>query len=203
MKNPRAAQRTKATQGETASDSHVCPWWVGYLLLFPLRRLVEDPGKILGPHVRTGMTVLEPGCAMGFFSLPLARMVGPQGRVICVDVEPRMIARLRRRAHRAGLADRIDASICARDDLGIDRRRGEVDLVVAIHVVHEVLDQKMLLTQLFDALRPGGRLLVLEPKGHVKEHDFQRTLKVAGATGLRELSPPGVRGDHTALLEKP
>ena len=72
----------------------VCPWWIGYLLASPLRRLLQDPAAILGPYVAEGMTVLEPGPGMGFFTLDIARKLGPCGRVIAVDVEPRMIERL-------------------------------------------------------------------------------------------------------------
>ena len=54
----------------------VCPWWMGYLLACPLRRFFEDPAKILATYVREGMTVLEPGPGMGFFTLELARRVG-------------------------------------------------------------------------------------------------------------------------------
>ena len=54
------------------------------------------------------MTVLEPGPGMGFFTLELARLVGPEGRVIAVEVQPQMIAGLRRRAERATLIDRIE-----------------------------------------------------------------------------------------------
>ena len=49
---------------------HVCPPWMGRLLLNPLRKLVESPKKIFAPFVKEGMVVLEPGCAMGFFTLP-------------------------------------------------------------------------------------------------------------------------------------
>ena len=91
----------------------VCPWWLGPLLANPLRRLVQDPAAILAPHVREGMTVLEPGCGMGFFSLPLARLVGPGGRVVCVDLQRKMIEGLRRRAKRAGLLDPLVLSLIA------------------------------------------------------------------------------------------
>ena len=70
---------------------HVCPPWVGRLLLNPLRMLVENPNKIFAPFVKEGMVVLEPGCAMGFFTLPLARMVGPEGKVVAVDVAYRTV----------------------------------------------------------------------------------------------------------------
>lgn len=87
----------------------VCPWWIGWFLASPFRRLVLDPAPIVAPYVRAGMTVLEPGPGMGFFMLELARLAGHSGRVVAVDVQPRMIAWLRRRARRAGLADRIAA----------------------------------------------------------------------------------------------
>ena len=52
----------------------VCPWWLGYLLASPVRRwMAENPESLLAPYVREGMTVLEPGPGMGFFTLPLAR----------------------------------------------------------------------------------------------------------------------------------
>ena len=87
---------------------HVCPPWVGYLLLLnPVRKILENPNRILGPLVQEGMVVLEPGCAMGYFTLPLARMVGSSGRVLAVDIQPKMLSILVRRAQKAGLADRI------------------------------------------------------------------------------------------------
>jgi len=56
----------------------VCPWWLGYFLASPVRRWLmrEDPAQILAPYVREGMTVLEPGPGMGFFTLELAMRVG-------------------------------------------------------------------------------------------------------------------------------
>ena len=65
----------------------ICPTWVGYLLLSPLRKLLENPDKILRCFIREGMTVLEPGCDMGYFTLPVARMVGPRGKVVAVDLQ--------------------------------------------------------------------------------------------------------------------
>src|ERR1022692_3696772 len=56
------------------------------------------PAKILAPYVCEGMTVLEPGPGMGFFTLELARRVGASGRVVAVDIQPRMLDRLKRPA---------------------------------------------------------------------------------------------------------
>ena len=88
--------------------ARICPPWKGYLLLNPLRKLLENPNKILGQFVREGMTVLEPGCGMGYFTLPLARLVGPEGRVVAVEIQPKMLSALERRARKAGLLSRIE-----------------------------------------------------------------------------------------------
>ena len=80
-----------------------CPWWAGYLIASPIRKLWQDPAQILKPYIRAGMTAVEPGPGMGFFTLEIAKLVGPSGRVVAVDVEPRMIERLKRRARKAGL----------------------------------------------------------------------------------------------------
>jgi ubiquinone/menaquinone biosynthesis C-methylase UbiE len=102
----------------------VCPWWLGYLLASPVRRLLHDPARILAPHVREGMAVLEPGPGMGFFTLELARRVGPSGRVVAIDVQPRMLAGLRRRAARASLERRIETRQARPDSLGVEDLAG-------------------------------------------------------------------------------
>src|SRR6266849_3928597 len=122
-------------QDGTRMSHPVCPWWLGYLLLLPIRRIRQNPRKLLGALVREGMTVLEPGPGMGFFSLDLARMVGPGGRVVAVDLQERMVKVLSRRALKAGLADRIDIRRAEPDRLGVEDLAGRVDLVLAIFVV--------------------------------------------------------------------
>ena len=69
----------------------VCPLWVGYLLASPIRKLLQNPKKILSPYIEEDMKVLDIGCAMGFFSIPLARLIGSNGKVICVDMQKKMI----------------------------------------------------------------------------------------------------------------
>ena len=98
---------------------HVCPVWVGYLLASPLRKLIDNPVKELSPYISRGMTVLDVGCAMGFFSLPMARMVGSQGKVICVDLQEKMVQNLYRRAKKKNIHGRIEARVCSSDHLNI------------------------------------------------------------------------------------
>jgi ubiquinone/menaquinone biosynthesis C-methylase UbiE len=178
----------------------VCPWWFGYFLLVPLRRLFQDPVEILRPHVGEGMTVLEAGPGMGFFTLDLARLVGPKGLVVAVDVQPRMLAVLTRRARNAGLAQRIEARLARADGLGVEDLAGRVGFVLAFAVVHEMADPGRFFAEAARALAPGGRMLLAEPSGHVKEAEFAATLEAARHAGLAHLASPRIAGSRTAVL---
>lgn len=184
----------------TATAHRVCPWWIGYLLLVPLRRIGQDPRKILSPHVAEGMTVLEPGPGMGFFTLELARLVGPAGHVVAVDLQPKMLAGLRRRAERKGLGGRIETREATPSSLGVEDLAGKIGFVLAFALVHEVADVGGFFRQIASALAPGGRVLVAEPRGHVSERDFDETLQAAAAARLAVVGRPAIRGSRTALL---
>ncbi len=179
----------------------VCPWWIGYLLVSPLRRLVQDPASVLAPFVREGMTVLEPGPGMGFFTLEAARRVGSRGRVVAVDLQPRMLAALRRRAARAGLAGRIEAREARPESLGVDDLAGRVDLVLALLVVHELPDAGRFFSEVAATLAPGGRILVVEPSGHVSAAAFDESMAAAARAGLVRSPGPSVWRSLTAVLE--
>jgi SAM-dependent methyltransferase len=83
-------------------DAHPddCPYWLAWALDNPLRRWLHNPQKILEGLVQPGQTVLDLGCGPGYFSLALARMVGANGRVVAVDLQPEMLEFVRRRAER-------------------------------------------------------------------------------------------------------
>ncbi len=180
----------------------VCPVWVGYLLASPIRKLFQDPEKVLGPHVEEGMKVLDIGCAMGFFSLPLARMVGSHGKVICVDVQEKMIESLKKRSEKAGLSSRIEKRICDHNSLGLDDLKEEIDFAFASAVVHEVPDAPDLFSEIYDALKPAGKFLVIEPKGHVSEKDFGITVSLAEQNGFKVINSPRIARSRVVLLEK-
>ncbi len=180
----------------------VCPWWLGYFLLGPWRRLGQNPTAILSPHVREGMTVLEPGPGMGFFTLELARMVGASGRVVAVDIQPKMLAKLKRRAAKAGLLDRLDARLASSDSMGIADLAGFADFTLAFAVVHEFPCAGRFFGETATASKPGATLLLAEPTGHVKAADFETELKAASAAGFAVADRPTIRRSQAALLKK-
>jgi cyclopropane fatty-acyl-phospholipid synthase-like methyltransferase len=180
----------------------ICPWWLGYVLASPLRRWLEDPAAIVAPYVQEGMTVLEPGPGMGFFTLELARHVGLSGRVIAVDIQPRMIAGLKRRLAKAGLSERVDARLASDDSLGLQDVAGTVDFTLAMAVVHEMPSAAWFFSQAAPSMKPGALLLLAEPSGHVKQPEFDEELEAAAQAGLAVDSRPAVRRSHAALLKK-
>jgi len=180
----------------------LCPWWLGYLLASPLRGLLENPGELVGPYVREGMTVLEPGPGMGFFTVPLARLVGARGRVIAVEVQPRMLDGLKKRLAKAGLLERVNARLAPAESMQLSDFAGAVDCAVALAVVHEMPSARNFFKETAAALKKGGRLLLAEPTGHVTEADFEEELKFAGEAGLTLIERPAIRRSRTALLGK-
>jgi ubiquinone/menaquinone biosynthesis C-methylase UbiE len=178
----------------------VCPVWVGYFLASPIRKLFQNPQKILSPYVENGMKVLDIGCAMGFFSLPLARMVGSKGKVICVDVQEKMIRSLEKRARKAGLSNKIETRTCHHDSLGLDELKEEIDFAFASAVVHEVPDASNFFSEIYETMKPKGKFLVIEPKGHVSEKHFEITVSAAEQKGFKILERPRTGRSHAVLL---
>lgn len=175
---------------------------MGYLLASPLRRLMLSPDKILQPFVRPGMAVLEPGPGMGYFTIPLAKMVGPSGRVVAVDIQPRMLANLRKRAAKLGLLEQLDLRLARPESMGIADLAGKVDFALAFAVVHEMPSPAVFFTEAAGALRQNAAMLLAEPAGHVKPADFESELKDAVGAGFRIAARPEIPRSYTAFLTK-
>ena len=145
---------------------------------------------------------LSPVLAWVSLHLKLASLVGISGRVIAIDVQPRMIDRLKRRASKAGLLNRIDVRIASADSLGVQDLRGAIDFTLAFAVVHEFPDAGRFFAEVAAASKAGATLLLAEPKGHVKPAIFDAELEAASVAGFRKVQQPLIRGSHTAVLKK-
>ncbi len=171
----------------------------------PARRLVTDPRRVLRGLVGPGDVVMDVGCGPGFFTLPLAEAVGDGGSVIAVDLQPAMLEKVGRRAGKSGLSSRIRLHRCAPDSLRLEEVEGvgRLDFALAFWMIHEVPSRARLLAEAHDALRPGGRLLAVEPKGHVGSADWAATLEDAATAGFVVAARPRVAFSRAALLESP
>ncbi|MBW2285086.1 MAG: methyltransferase domain-containing protein [Deltaproteobacteria bacterium] len=176
---------------------HVCPWWLAYTFDNPIRGMFHHPGKILGQYIRPGHTVADIGCGMGFFSLGMARLVGPAGRVIAIDMQEKMLDTVLRRAKRAGLADRIRAHRCEPNRLGIPE---SLDFALGFWMVHEIAEKSTFFREIGAALKPGGRFLMAEPKMHVGPADFEETVRVATGAGLEPETAMKIRLSRAMLF---
>lgn len=183
----------------------VCPWWIGYVLASPIRKWLEirDPQAFLSPWIKSGMTVFEPGPGMGFFTLPMAKLVGTSGRVIVADIQPQMLNALRRRATKAGLIDRIETRLVGQASMGVNDLERKVDFILAWAMVHEIPSADQFFAEAASTLKPGGQLLFGEPSGHVGEADFEKEIGSARRAGLSDVQRLTVRRSSVVLLAKP
>jgi ubiquinone/menaquinone biosynthesis C-methylase UbiE len=177
----------------------VCPAWFAGIINNPLRRWLHDPEAILGRLIAPGSVVVELGCGSGPFTIALAKMVGSSGRVIAADVQPGMLAKVQRRVERVGVQDRVKLHLCKREHIGLS---DVVDFVLAFWMVHEAPNPAALFAEVQEALNPDGRLLLVEPKLHVRRRDFEKEVGAALEANLTLLARPSVRLSYAALFTK-
>lgn len=181
---------------------HVCPVWVGYLLASPLRKIFQNPHKIVAPYLSRGKKVMDIGSAMGFFSLPMAEIVKPSGKVYCVDLQEEMLTNLEKRARKRDLQDFIITHKCDSDNLRLNELNEKMDFVLIFAVLHEVPDQSSFLKQIHEVLEPGGMALLSEPRGHVKEKDFEKSLDLAAEIGFKLEDCPKISRSLSVIMSK-
>ena len=140
------------------------------------RRFVHNPIKILGDNIKEGMTVLDVGCGTGHFTVEMAKMVGRSGKVIAVDLQEAMLRKLENKIKGKDFQSVIQLRKCEEGRVGV---REKVDFVLAFYVAHELPDQKNFFEEVYSLIRPGGKLLVVEPNFHVSEKDFEKSLLIA------------------------
>jgi ubiquinone/menaquinone biosynthesis C-methylase UbiE len=148
------------------------------------------------------MTVLDVGPGMGFFTLPLANRVGPDGKVVCVDAQESMLRSLQRRVARTPLVDRILLRVGRSTSLCLDDFEGRIDFALAFAVAHEIPDISNLFAEVSRVLKPGALCLVAEPRWHVPAKDFEATLVAAKQKCLIVVGKPEIVRCRAALLKK-
>jgi len=117
----------------------------------------------------------------------LAKMTGPRGTVYCVDIQDKMLAKLQQRANKYDVSNIIKPLQIGKD-YHVNDLHGKLDFVLLFAVVHEVPDKTELFNNIFAMLKPGGKIVFAEPKGHVSPDDFEKSIAIARTAGFRTLT---------------
>ena len=148
--------------------------------------------------VGPGLVVADIGAGAGYYVGGLSRRVGPTGRVIAQDVERRYLEGLRRRVAREGWGN-VSLVLGAPHDPRLPPR--SVDLALLVHMYHEIEQPFGLLHNLVPALRPGGRVAILDVDGPIRQHGTPRALLRCelAAVGYREVAWHWIEGRSVYL----
>ncbi|MGE3513031.1 MAG: class I SAM-dependent methyltransferase [Vicinamibacterales bacterium] len=124
------------------------------------RDIEEAPDKALAAlDLKPGMTVADIGAGSGYMTVRLARLVGPEGKVYAADIQPQMIELLTKRLDREKVTNVIPV-LGAIDDPRLPAE--SIDLMLLVDVYHEFSEPVKMLNGMRTALKPGGRLVLLE-----------------------------------------
>ncbi len=155
------------------------------------RQREQPPGPLVELLLASGARVVaDVGAGTGYFALPLAERLST-GRVLCLDIEPRMLDVLRQRAEEQGLAKRVEL-VPMTDPTTLPLENDSVDAALLVSLYHELDDRPRFLAELGRALRPGGLLVVADwrPEGST-EHGPRPEHRVAPDVALAEMRDAG------------
>jgi ubiquinone/menaquinone biosynthesis C-methylase UbiE len=176
------------------------PEFLANLIDNPLRRKIQPPSEMPIQHgIEPGMTVLEVGPGNGRYTIEIARRVGNKGRVVTVDIEPKMIERVTQRALSEKITN-LDAKVANVYDLPFDD--GAFDAICMIAVISEIPEPEKAMREFYRVLSPSGTLafteLLLDP-----DYPLAQTLvRQAGKANFRLRKKFGNFFAYTLIFEK-
>ena len=153
------------------------------------RELEEEPDKALDAlGSLTGLTVADLGAGSGYFTARLAARTGPEGRVFATDLQPEMLKMLAARLGRENVKH-VTLVQGAIDDPKLPP--ASIDLVLMVDVYHEFSEPQKMLRGIRAALRPGGRLVLLEYRKEDPDVPIRFEHKMSVAEAKTELEAEG------------
>jgi ubiquinone/menaquinone biosynthesis C-methylase UbiE len=188
-----------ANKNNNECDAHVCPHKMAFILDNWIRKLLQNPKKVVGEYIKEGDTIIDFGCGPGFFSTEMAKMVGKKGKVIAADLQEEMLAHVRKKAAGKKVSDRMEYHLCQKDRVGIQAERIS-DFMLAFYMIHETPNPAAFLEEVRPLLKEGGKFLIVEPKMHVTREMYEEVINQAKNIGFRVLDTPAKKGGRSILL---
>ncbi len=145
----------------------------------PIRKLMMSPERYLGPYVKEGQTVADLGCGPGFFTIAMAEMVGPGGKVYAVDSDEKAIGAVRRKVAKRGL-EHVEAHACSAHELPFIAD-GELDFLFAYGLLCAMAPRHRgpALDEFNRVMKDGGRALISTARGwgsYVEDDEWEEIL---------------------------
>jgi ubiquinone/menaquinone biosynthesis C-methylase UbiE len=141
--------------------------------------------------VKPGMNVCDMGCGNGFYTVQLAKMVGPKGKVYAVDIQPKMLEFLKERAEKEKVADRIEPILGELWDPKLPE--GKLDMILLVDVYHEFSHPEHMLEAMRKSLAPKGQVVLVEFRAEDPEVPIKPEHKMSKAQINKELLPNGFK----------
>jgi ubiquinone/menaquinone biosynthesis C-methylase UbiE len=176
--------------------NRICPVEHAGMLDLNLRKLFQNPKKMLGLYVHEGMKVLDMGCGPGFFTMEIAKMVGETGKVTAADRQEGMLEKLDKKIRKAGIQNIIKLHKCGRDAIGLSEK---FDYILIFYMLHEVPSPSDFLREIKILLKPNGKVFIAEPKFHVSKHDFGVIIEMMKNMGYKIVHEPKILLSRTIV----
>ena len=176
------------------------PQFLANLIDNPVRRRIQPPSDMPRRHgIQPGMIVLEVGPGNGRYTIETARRVGSAGKVIAIDIEPKMIERVLQRAQ-AEAVHNLDAKVANVYDLPFEE--GTFDAVYLITVISEIPEPARALREFHRVLTPSGTLAFSELLTDPDYPRAQTLMRWANKANFRLKQKLGNFISYTLVFEK-
>ena len=160
----------------------------------PERDAEEQPDRVVRElDIPSGATVVDLGAGVGYFTWRLARQVGPDGRVIAVDIQPGMVELLEQNLARRGITN-VETVLGSEDDPKLPA--SVADLVLLVDVYHELQQPERTMAHVRKALKPNGRLVIIEYRKEDPTIPINPLHKMTVQEVRSEIEPLGFRFDE-------
>jgi len=130
--------------------------------------------------------------------MEMARLVGETGKVIAADLQEGMLAIVRKKIQNTILVDRVKLHLCLPEGTGLSEK---FDFILVFYMLHEVHDPLFFLREIKGLLKASGNVLLVEPKWHVSQDEFLKSIGKMKQAGLAVAAEPKIRFSRTIVLQ--